>query len=116
MYMNNDAPQLKIRLPEKLKKQITSFAKENKRSINAEIVDLLEGALNSNDSSNLSGNAAINRVISLVANRANKLVERELTLNSLTQSERELLTKLDALPKQKRELMIDILISLLKIV
>ena len=114
--MKNDVPQFKIRLPEKLKEQITSFAKKNKRSINAEIVDLLEKASNLNDVSDISSNVDIKRVISLITNRATKLVERELALKSLTKDEQGLLAKLDTLPKQKREAIIEILTSLLKIV
>lgn len=114
--MKNDAPQLKIRLPETLKEQIVSFAKRNKRSINAEIVDLLEKASNLNDVNDISNNAAIKKVISLVTNRATKLVERELALKSLTKSEQELLAKLDELPKQKREIIIVALASLIKAV
>jgi hypothetical protein len=55
-------------------------------------------------------------VISLVTNRATKLVERELALKSLTKSEQELLAKLDELPKQKREIIIEALTSLIKAV
>jgi hypothetical protein len=116
LSMKNDDPQFKIRLPEKLKEQIASFAKKNKRSINAEILDLLEKASNLNDANDILNNAAIKKVVSLVTNRATKLVERELALKSLTKSEQELLAKLDELPKQKREAIIEILTSLIKVV
>lgn len=111
----DNVPPFKIRLSEKLKEQITSLAKKNKRSINAEIVDLLEKASNLYDVNDVSNNA-IKRIISLVTNRATKLTERELAIKSLAKNEQELLAKLDVLPKQKREVIIEILTSLIKVV
>lgn len=43
--MSREDPQMKIRLPQMLKFQIEVRAERNKRSINAEIVSLLERAV-----------------------------------------------------------------------
>jgi len=114
--MNKEDPQLKIRLPKKLKEDIVSFAKTNKRSLNAEIVDLLEKALNLNDNSGIPSNATINKIISLVASRTSKIVERELALDTLSADEKAFLVKLDKLPKSKRDSIIETFISILKLI
>jgi len=114
--MNKEDPQLKIRLPKKLKEEIVSFAKTNKRSLNAEIVDLLEKALNLNDNSSIPNNVTINKIISLVTSRTSKIVERELALDTLSADEKAFLVKLDKLPKQKRDSIIESFISILKLI
>ncbi|MCO6180271.1 Arc family DNA-binding protein [Ciceribacter sp. RN22] len=42
--MSREDPQLKLRLPEELKQRVVEAARRNNRSVNAEIVNLLEDA------------------------------------------------------------------------
>jgi hypothetical protein len=113
--MSKEYPQLKIRIPETLKEKIISLAKKSKRSTNTEIIDLLERAINADNVNIRENNSALNQIIALVTNRATKIVEREQILSLLAKDERELISKLDMLPKQKKTAIITILMSLLKI-
>ncbi|QGU10689.1 Arc family DNA-binding protein [Leclercia sp. J807] len=47
--MSREDPQLRIRLPIELKEKVEASAKENNRSMNAEIVQILQDALASGD-------------------------------------------------------------------
>jgi hypothetical protein len=43
--MSREDPQLKLRLPEEIKNRLTEAARDNKRSVNAEILARLEASL-----------------------------------------------------------------------
>ncbi len=73
--MNDEAAQLKIRLPEPLKKLLAKKAKQNNRSMNAEIISCLEKNLSFNQGGITSVSNCLDSLIENVQKRALSMVD-----------------------------------------
>ena len=101
--MNTEFSQIKLRLPSGLKKVLVARAKNNKRPVNAEVVDCIEKQLESKSIDSLE--PLVSKIISNASNMANK----ESAINFLEKSEKDLLIKLDSIPVEKKKALLKIL-------
>jgi hypothetical protein len=76
--MSRDDPHFRLRIPEKLKREIEASARANSRSITAEIVMRLENSLGSGGSEKTSLVADIEQLRTRLAHLQSLILERGL--------------------------------------
>ena len=112
--MNTEYAQIKLRLPADLKDKLTALARQNKRSVNAEIILCIEHAMKQESSSDVPMTTSADELANIIINKVSKITTREAALTLLEPKEQELMLFLSQFPKNKRVVMLDALLNLIQ--
>ena len=106
--------QIKLRLPVDLKDELTVLARQNKRSVNAEIVLCIEQVMKQESMSNVSVATNAEELANIIINKASKITTREAALSLLEPKEQELMLFISQFPKNKRVVMLAALLNFIQ--